>query len=408
MIQGVTACAETGSEPKAMTATGALIATEDRRVLRAVEVAMSDWAERRCSDEEPAEVRNIRAHLRDHSAKPLDYDRHAAAFACAFHMVNYRKVLTALRAARPPRTADIIDLGCGSGAGAAAAIAYFAAHGGIDGSIHVSLLDRSRAQLDFASDAVARAARAVGADAKLQRLLDQLPTQGPAENLHRAGLVLAAHVLTENAGRETEILDAARRIARPEGSILIVERPDDPVWDAVERYVRQSSLCVSSGIATVEPVSGIHNSRRWGVRWLLVQNRVAPIDSVLRHRLDDVVERYLRAWRCRDPELLTTVFAADAVYADKPFHEPLKGIEQIKEYWRREVATQDQLEIKIQKVAYAADSAFVEWFVTFRRDQLDWTLAGALILEVDRQSSLVTELREYYRTMKVAAGEKSG
>lgn len=111
------------------------------------------------------------------------------------------------------------------------------------------------------------------------------------------------------------------------------------------------------------------------------------------------VETYLRAWRTQDPDLIETVFTADATYHERVLGEPIRGRAGIRAYWLTKVcAQQARIEARLLRLYRADDGRTViaEWEALF-----DDLVAGhrkrmreVAILEFDGER--IAALREYW------------
>ena len=80
------------------------------------------------------------------------------------------------------------------------------------------------------------------------------------------------------------------------------------------------------------------------------------------------LERYKAAWETGDPDAAAGLFAADAVYVETPFAEPLSGREAIRGYWRAG-AGEAQRDIRFGYTVEAVAGAvgLCRWHCTFTR-----------------------------------------
>jgi uncharacterized protein (TIGR02246 family) len=107
-------------------------------------------------------------------------------------------------------------------------------------------------------------------------------------------------------------------------------------------------------------------------------------------------ERYARAWEQADDEAAGALFTEDATYRSDPFHEPRRGREAIRAYWREVTATQTGVEVAIGRtMVVGGDHALVEWWTQMESDGTPVTLPGALLLDLD-ENGLCRALREYW------------
>ena len=117
-----------------------------------------------------------------------------------------------------------------------------------------------------------------------------------------------------------------------------------------------------------------------------------------RMALNNWLEAYGQAWETRDPEAVAQLFTLDALYRERPFTEPLRGRDAIREYWSRVVAhSQEQIHFGFEIVALDKNRGVARWWAAFvrvssnQRVQLD----GIFLLTFS-DANLCCELREWW------------
>jgi SAM-dependent methyltransferase len=351
--------------------------------------AMDAWLDARVGPVQPGDVDRLRMQFEPSPHGPVNYTEEGRTFARAYHVVNFRKCLAALNALAPTAAGTVVDLGCGSGAAAAAALAYLADLPDRPELITVVLVDRCRSQLDLAAELI----NAIADQLPMKIVIDREEADWPPSVLKdkSSGLILACHVVTENSGRTGEFLAAAEELAGPNGAVIVVEREDDPAWPSIQAHAARSVSIRLAGSAGVPGPDADARHRVWRTRWLML---IPPPQLAVAH----ATRRYFEAWRTRDSGSLDGVFTKAATYSDKPFQEPVQGLDEIIAYWNTEVVSQQDPEVGIVSVVYGPQSAHVEWEASFHRGGMRKELRGTMVLEVERDSGLVNRLREYYRS----------
>jgi SAM-dependent methyltransferase len=344
----------------------------------------------------PAERSDLRVLLREHPAASPDYDDLHASFAAEFLLVNYHKCVAALTDARPEPAATVVDLGCGSGAASAAALAYLFEAGVEWATVH--LLDRSERQLELAVSLLNEVAATLGEERQFRVDIDPVKGDWPTERPEKwAGpaMVLASHVLTENQTHAWDFLNRAVELAGPRGSVTVVERADDPLWTELDKVAAESVIVRRSGVRKVRASTADGEDRSWATRWLTFEPSVHV-------ECEQAVRGYLNAWRKRDSHLLATVFTGDAVYRDKPFQPPVVGLTGIEQYWRNEVMSLHDVSVHVDSIAYRPGAAHLEWTALLDggRDDVK-RVYGFMVIEVDAAGK-IRELRECYRSQREA------
>jgi SAM-dependent methyltransferase len=334
----------------------------------------------------------------------LDYDVLADTFASRYFMPNVSKAATAF-AWRPPRMfpRQVVDLGCGSGA---ASVALLTQLDSADPqprprSVHLTLIDVSRRQLELARRAVevcAQRLRHVRVTADYERhdindprvLEPVLPT---------ADLVVMSHVLTELGNRAAAVLTDVVDLASSGCEVVVLERPDDVVWGDVERVAAATCEAVET-CSLVATARGSEPSHASGTRSLQLRPgwpvRRMTIDIAPDRRLPRLVRAYVHAWEARDPALLDDVFSLGAEYHERPFQEPFVGLDAIRDYWRRTVVVQQSPRVSVVPVAYTPTTAALEWVARFGAGGREKVVRGAMFLTLDLERRRIGQLREYF------------
>jgi ketosteroid isomerase-like protein len=112
-------------------------------------------------------------------------------------------------------------------------------------------------------------------------------------------------------------------------------------------------------------------------------------------QVEEWARRYARAWEEADDEAAGALFTEDATYRSNPFHEPHRGRDAIRRYWREVTATQSKVEVSVGRPMVVGKRAVVEWWTQMDNEGAPVTLPGALILDFD-EHGLCQALREYW------------
>ena len=82
---------------------------------------------------------------------------------------------------------------------------------------------------------------------------------------------------------------------------------------------------------------------------------------------NDWLELYGKAWTQRKPELISDLFAQDAKYFEKPFSEPLEGIDEINQYWKGVFLTQKDISFEHKIILVDNDVGIAHFEASFLR-----------------------------------------
>ena len=116
----------------------------------------------------------------------------------------------------------------------------------------------------------------------------------------------------------------------------------------------------------------------------------------------ELVEKYFDAWTTQSVELVTDIFAQDAIYDDKPGKkESMQGIEAIQDYWKTNPLSQRNIHINYRIAGFSADnSVWSEFSGNFDVDGQRVNIKGVIKFTIDFGSRKVTRLTEYFTTEK--------
>ena len=119
----------------------------------------------------------------------------------------------------------------------------------------------------------------------------------------------------------------------------------------------------------------------------------APDTRALGRRLIDELGR---GWSRGKPELIMAVFAADPVFLETPYSEPLKGRDAVERYWADVPRNQSEISFSSGEIFAAGPWFSTEFRLLFRRRRTgEWVEArGAIFCETDGLS--ITEMRMYW------------
>ncbi len=109
-----------------------------------------------------------------------------------------------------------------------------------------------------------------------------------------------------------------------------------------------------------------------------------------------LIDLFGQGWSRGNVDLLMSVFAADMVFVETPFSEPLRGAEAVRRFWLEVPLHQSEVTFSSGEI-YAAGPWFsTEFKCVFRRKRTgEWVDArGAIFCETD--GAKITEMRMYW------------
>ena len=106
------------------------------------------------------------------------------------------------------------------------------------------------------------------------------------------------------------------------------------------------------------------------------------------------LDAYGRAWETKDPEAAAGLFTEDATYHETPFDEPMRGREEIVEYWSEVPRYQDHIRFSYEILA--ASEGVAHWSASFMRlpDRNPVELDGILLAKLT--DGRCSEFREWW------------
>jgi hypothetical protein len=193
------------------------------------------------------------------------------------------------------------------------------------------------------------------------------------------------------------LLDKAFLAIRNCGRIYIIERAQDPIWKIISDYVTESALSFDGRVVKLRYNRGGLMSHAERDRDY-VTTRYLVFRVPEKKQLPNLLKLYFHAWRTQSVGELEKIFEPNAEYHEKPYEPPFRGIEKIKEYWKENVLTQQNIRIQVLRVAYTTENAFAEWEATFERANRRVKLRGTLVLYISPENQRISTLYEYYRS----------
>jgi hypothetical protein len=123
----------------------------------------------------------------------------------------------------------------------------------------------------------------------------------------------------------------------------------------------------------------------------------AGAQALTQAKLEGWLTSYGNAWKTRDPDLATTIFAPDATYHEMPFDAPKAGRAGIREYWAGVTADQRDVQFESTVVAVNGNTGVAHWSAKFKLASNGAAVAldGVFVLEFDA-NGLCTSLREWW------------
>jgi nuclear transport factor 2 (NTF2) superfamily protein len=109
------------------------------------------------------------------------------------------------------------------------------------------------------------------------------------------------------------------------------------------------------------------------------------------------LEAYGHAWETRDPDAAAGLFTQDATYHETPFDEPMRGHQEILEYWSEVPRSQEDIRFSHEILALTEDEGIARWRANFRRvpSKTQVKLDGIFVVKLNGDG-LCEEFREWW------------
>ena len=91
-------------------------------------------------------------------------------------------------------------------------------------------------------------------------------------------------------------------------------------------------------------------------------------DAMTEQDVQNWLDEYGRAWVNGDPAQVVRLFSDTATYRETPFDDPMRGRQEIREYWQNGAAdAQENVEFASQVWTVKDDTAIAGWQASFTR-----------------------------------------
>ena len=119
-------------------------------------------------------------------------------------------------------------------------------------------------------------------------------------------------------------------------------------------------------------------------------------------RFRELVSKYGLAWERQDVLALCSIFTEDAIYQERAFERPLKGLVEIRRYWERKVAKeQSNIRFRILSLYGGIGTGVAEWEAEFDdiAQNVRKKIREVAILELSGEK--IRGMREYWSSKRL-------
>ena len=344
---------------------------------------LSELVDQKSSGEIEEQVLELDKNFSAYACTNLDYDALALGFAYRYFWQNFRKAVVAFRDMDLANVRTVLDVGAGSAACTLALLVSLEERSGPLTEMHVVLVDKSQAHLAIGEALI----RAIAPELRRIKLRTEYISQKFGtirESKFCADLILVGHMLNESPEEVPSILGFCKSSLSELGQIVIMDRPSDPVWKVVQESCFECGFEWHSSLA-------LGSEKEKMTRTMILRQTKNP-------QILSLINEYIQAWQNRSIEAIGRIFDSSAIYKFKPFHDPLRGVSEIKDYWRSHVLTQEHPEIFVSTMVFDGSLAWLEWTARFARGQSCYDVEGYMSIRSTQDIQRIAELREAYRT----------
>lgn len=355
----------------------------------------------------PVDVSSLKKRMAEN--KRVNYDRNAAVFAQAFWERNYWKAVYFFAFEYRARFAveylphiSILSIGAGSAADTVASMVWANEHVREGVRVSITLLDKSESQLKLAKHILASVLP------RLSRIeWDIVYVREDATVFDfasvRPHIVLMSHVLTENQSVLHSMLTAAALSLSSGGDLIVIERERDAAWLKAVESLAELGLSVYDADIRAYTFDSLKEhvpvgSRNMTPHYVKTSAPLLPYQAAL-------VRQYFRAWKEQSMDMLSDIFAKDAIYDEKPGIEPeLHGLNAIREYWNSNPMRQSNIRISLRNSAHENGLVVCAFHGDFDTPKQHIAIRGAINFSIDAHQQKVRKVVEFFGTEKTPHG----
>jgi SAM-dependent methyltransferase len=343
----------------------------------------------------PSSVDDLRRQIVD-CRMDINYDRLAEEFAEAYWLRNYWKAVYFFEYEfkHPPINLERVSvLGAGSAADTLAFMIWLDQKLLSPGSTSITLIDRSRKQLDLARKLITQTSDLF--HHRFNIIYKHLDIRRWRPIPDRTDLIILSHFLTENPDEINNLLSKAKIALCSPGQIVVIERERDPVWKQAK------SILSNLGITVYD--TGLNKYYFSRLRPHL--NQVSPhyVDGILSapKYQTEIVSGFFSAWRTQSLNTVRQIFSPQAIFDEKPGLEPaIQGLPQILNYWKANPLSQNNISVSLLNSAYTGNNAICAFTGDFDTPKQHITIQGAMNFYIDPRHQKINHLTEYFGTIK--------
>jgi SAM-dependent methyltransferase len=363
------------------------------------------------------DIRRMRStlHARNGTSGSLpDWNnrRGSVAFAAAYWELNFWKVYAALSRLGPDVSGLVVDIGCGSGAASAAIMAYAKETGARPARLIA--VDRSPEQVGLTGEILPQVRNALDLPVEVtSHVADFNDVLASAAADDRASFVVGSHLVAGQPEIAARLVDAAtRRLLRPGGRMILVERPHDEPSTRMLSHVLDRTHETSRYRYAVDLICGRDVRTRHGmtpdIYGVFAYGLMLPRDQLLAQLSADY---FRRLWIAKEIDMIRDIFSSDAQYIVLPddryqFDRTWTGHAGINEYWRTKVLVQLETDVVTDQAIYDGTTAAFRFAARFRLLGGEEVIAGQMTHEFETGKSGMPKISRLVESYNLTRGRQ--
>lgn len=122
---------------------------------------------------------------------------------------------------------------------------------------------------------------------------------------------------------------------------------------------------------------------------------------VSENRAKEILKIYEEAWTNQDIEKILSIFTEDGIYHERVLKEPMKGHNEIADYWKSKVCEeQSEIEFKLLNFYICENTIIAEWEASFNSNIINSQIHMKEVALLEIENDLIKSLREYWQSEK--------
>ena len=115
-------------------------------------------------------------------------------------------------------------------------------------------------------------------------------------------------------------------------------------------------------------------------------------------------DNFAKAWELGEPRAIVPLLAADVIYRETPFSDPVHGIVAMTKYLESIFHTQNEINFDYEIITVTPDIGVVQWWLTYFRphDKVQFKRDGIALVSLDSQG-LCKTFHQWWHEQEIPA-----